>query len=134
LFNVQVAEAMAIQAKQTESIVEAGVDAGPEAMARSAREQSRILAALPTEERSAMLRRIADALEAKIDDIMAANQEDIKAATGRIDNNLLQRLVMKPSKVSQLAEGIRQLASMDEPIGQLLSRTEIAKARSSPGK
>ena len=127
LFNVQVAEAMAIRAKQTESIADAGIDAGPEAMARAAREQSRILAALSTQERSDILRRIADALEANIDDIMTANQADVAAATGRIDNNLLQRLVMKPSKVAQLAEGIRQLANMDEPIGQLLSQTELAK-------
>ena len=36
---------------------------------------------------------------------------------------------MKPGKVSQLASGIRQLADVDEPIGQLLAKTELAKAR-----
>ena len=98
-------------------------------MAKAAREQSRVLAALSTEERSDILHRMADALEKNLDEIMAANQEDVKAATGRIDNNLLQRLVMKPSKVSQLANGIRQLANLDEPIGALLSKMELAKVR-----
>ena len=48
-------------------------------MAKAAREQSRVLSALPSGERSDMLRRIASALEDKVDDIMAANHEDVQA-------------------------------------------------------
>jgi hypothetical protein len=133
LFNVMFAEALAIkeeQSKHAERAPGAHMIAGagsPEEMAKAAREQSRQLAALPSEERAAILLRIADALEARVDEIMAANQRDVAAATGVIDNHLLQRLVLKPGKVQQLAEGIRQLANGEEPIGKILSRTEIAE-------
>ena len=129
LFNTNVAEAMAIRARQDADVKDRGIDHGPEAMAKAAREQSRVLAALPSQERADILHRMADALEANVDEIMTANQQDVNAATGRIDNNLLQRLVMKPKKIGTLANGIRQLANMDEPIGQLLNKMELAKVR-----
>lgn len=139
LFNHRFAEALEIKHEQENSVESAmnGVPlttttSGPEEMARAAREQSRALAALPTEERSAILLRIADALEERCDEVMAANARDMAAATGKIDNHLLQRLALKPQKITQLAEGIRQLAKMDEPIGKLLSKTEIAQVRAVP--
>jgi hypothetical protein len=127
LFNLRIAEAMAIKLQQPEGVEDASIETGPEIMAKAARAQSRIFSALPTEERSKILLRIADAMENDIDDILAANEKDLTAATGRIDNNMLQRLKLKPSKVKQLAEGIRQLANMEEPIGRLLSKTELAQ-------
>jgi len=98
-------------------------------MARAAREQSRVLAALPSEERAAILLRIADAIEERTPEIMAANAQDVAAAGGKIDPSLMQRLVLKPEKLSQLSAGIRQLARLDEPIGKVLSKTEIAEVR-----
>lgn len=136
VFNHSFAEALEIKHDQATSVEAAAngtplvnTTSGPEEMARAAREQSRVLAALPTEDRSAILLRIADALEERADEVMAANQRDISAAAGKIDNNLLQRLALKPQKVGQLAEGIRHLAKMDEPIGNLISKTEIAEVR-----
>lgn len=99
----------------------------PEEMAKGAREQSRILAAQPSDVRAAVLLRIADALESRVDEILAANQRDMAAAKGNIDENLTQRLLLRPKKVQQLAEGIRQIAKVDEPIGKLLARTELAE-------
>jgi gamma-glutamyl phosphate reductase len=133
LFNTRIAEAMAIKMQQAERVEDSGIETGPEAMARAARAQSRIFAALPTEQRSQILLRIADALEVHIDDILSANEKDLTAATGRVDNHMLQRLVLKPSKVKQLAEGIRHLANMEEPIGRLLSKTELAQVLCSSG-
>jgi delta-1-pyrroline-5-carboxylate synthetase len=139
LFNAMFAEALAIKDEQAKRIERAtGIPAAqtaaglPDEMAKAAREQSRTLAALPSEDRAAILLRIADALESRIEEIMAANQRDLTAATGNIDEQLLQRLVLKPKKVAQLADGIRQLANMDEPIGNILSRTEIAEVRLLP--
>lgn len=130
LFNVMFAEAVAIkdeQSKRADGTQVVSAPSSPDEMAKAAREQSRLLSALPSEERSAILLRIADALESRIDEILAANQRDVAAATGKIDNNMLQRLVLRPKKVQQLAEGIRQLANVEEPIGKLLSRTELAE-------
>lgn len=133
LFNVMFAEALAIKdehSKRAERAPGTAVRSAPastEEMAKAAREQSRVLAAMPSKERSDVLLRIADSLEARIDEIMAANQRDVVAATGNIDNHMLQRLVLRPKKVQQLAEGIRQLANVEEPIGKILSKTELAE-------
>lgn len=104
----------------------------PDAIGRAAREQGRILASLPAEARTACLERMADALEAHVAAIVTANRQDVAAATGNLDDGLLQRLVLGPEKVRQLAEGIRQLARMPDPLGNVLSRREIAEARPNP--
>lgn len=96
-------------------------------LAVHARDASRRLQSLPTQERVQMLLRIADALVAHEETIMEANAEDVAAATGSISDALLQRLVLKPSKVAQLAEGVRAIAAMQEPIGKVISRMEIAE-------
>lgn len=57
---------------------------------------------------------------------MEENSKDVQAATGKINDSLLQRLILKPNKIKQLAEGIRSIARQREPIGRLLSRTELA--------
>jgi hypothetical protein len=47
---------------------------------------------------------------------------------------LLQRLILKPAKISQLAAGIRAIADQPEPIGQLVRRMEVAEGKLSiPG-
>lgn len=68
-----------------------------------------------------LLLRIADALESNQERIMEANAADVEAARGHIEDALMQRLALKPSKVSQLAAGIRAIAAMDEPIRQVCS-------------
>lgn len=131
LFNVQAAREYAVKYKVPEPVGGGGAGdkpyRGPEQMAKDARAESRALAALSTQERTDILLRIADALEARVEEIMTANAADVAAATGKIEQNMLQRLVLKPQKVEQLATGIRQLANMDEPIGNLIDKTEIAK-------
>ena len=99
-------------------------------MAKAARQQSHVLASLSTAERVAILVRMADALDAHQEDIMMANALDVElASAGNIDDALMQRLVLKPEKLSQLTAGIRQLANMEEPIGRCISKLEIAEVR-----
>ncbi|GAB4824080.1 hypothetical protein N2152v2_011126 [Parachlorella kessleri] len=95
-------------------------------MAVKARQASRQLQVLPTEARVAILNRIADSIEAQEAQIMAENVQDVEAATGRISDALLQRLVLKPSKLKLLADGIRAIAKQEEPIGRPLSKMEVA--------
>jgi delta l-pyrroline-5-carboxylate synthetase len=97
-------------------------------MASKARSASRQLQALPSETRVAILNRIADNLEANESRIMAENAKDIEASSqGKVADALLQRLILKPNKIAQLADGIRAIAKQEEPIGHLLNRTEIAE-------
>jgi delta-1-pyrroline-5-carboxylate synthetase len=87
---------------------------------------ARQLNAIPSEKRIQILYSIASAIESNTDAILAANKEDIDASEGKIADSLLQRLILKPSKLSQLSAGIRAIARQEEPIGKLLSRTELA--------
>lgn len=96
-------------------------------MAVSARECARRLQALSSQERSKILLDIADALEAKEEEIMAENEADVAAAEqAGYEKSLISRLALKPGKISSLANSVRVLASMDEPVGRILKRTELA--------
>lgn len=75
-------------------------------MAVKARTASRALQALRSEDRVAILNRIAESLEQHEQQIMAENALDVEAAGGgKVSDALLQRLILKPSKIQQLAGG-----------------------------
>lgn len=96
-------------------------------MAVAARQCSRRLQGLLSEDRKKILLEIADALEANESKIQAENDEDVAAATeAGYDKSLISRLALKPGKIPALANSIRVLADMEEPIGRLLRRTELA--------
>ncbi|KAK9055527.1 hypothetical protein SSX86_026611 [Deinandra increscens subsp. villosa] len=101
---------------------------GPHEMAVSAREASRRLQALTSEERKQILLDVASALEANEQFIMLENDADVETANeAGYDEALVARLALKPSKIRALAESVRKLAEMEEPIGQVLKRTELAE-------
>lgn len=101
---------------------------GPHEMAVSAREASRRLQALTSEERKKILLDVASALEANEQFIMLENDADVdNAREAGYDEALVARLALKSSKIRALAESVRKLADMEEPIGQILKRTELAE-------
>ncbi|KAK6156180.1 hypothetical protein DH2020_010428 [Rehmannia glutinosa] len=102
-------------------------EVGTRDMAVAARESSRRLQAMSSQERSKILLDVADALEASEKLIIAENQADVAEAQGAgYDESLISRLSLKPGKISSLANSIRMLANMEEPVGRVLKRTEIA--------
>lgn len=77
--------------------------------------------------RKEVLLRIADAIEARQEEILRENAADVaKAEEARIDDNLRQRLGLKPQKLDNLCKGLRAIAKQDEPIRKVLSRMEVA--------
>lgn len=96
-------------------------------MAVKARAAARELQVLPSETRVAILNRIADSIESHEAQIMAENAQDVEAATGKISDALLQRLILKPTKLKLLADGIRAIGKQEEPIGRHISKMEIAE-------
>ncbi|KAM1353056.1 hypothetical protein TB2_032282 [Malus domestica] len=101
---------------------------GARDMAVAARESSRQLRALGSQERRKILLDVADALEANEGEILAANEADVAAAQDdRYEKALISRLALKPGKISALAKSIRKLADMEEPIGRVLKKTELAE-------
>ncbi|PIA54602.1 hypothetical protein AQUCO_00900873v1 [Aquilegia coerulea] len=102
-------------------------DVGAREMAVAARDCSRRLQGLSSENRRKILLDIADALETNEKLIKAENGADVVTAQqAGYDKSLISRLELKPGKISGLAKSIRVLADMEEPIGQILKRTELA--------
>ncbi|XP_058181790.1 delta-1-pyrroline-5-carboxylate synthase [Rhododendron vialii] len=102
-------------------------EVGAREMAVAARESSRRLQAMSPQDRRKILLDIADAVEANENLITVENEADVAAAQqAGYEKALIARLVLKPAKISSLANSIRVLATMEEPIGQVLKRTEIA--------
>ncbi|KAK4270367.1 hypothetical protein QN277_023409 [Acacia crassicarpa] len=96
-------------------------------MAVSARDSSRKLQALSSDERRKILLAIADALEANVSKIRHENEADVdEAELAGLEKPLVSRLTLKPEKISGLAKSLRMLADMEEPIGQILKKTELA--------
>mmetsp|Transcript_45643 Transcript_45643/g.126320 ORF Transcript_45643/g.126320 Transcript_45643/m.126320 type:complete len:721 (+) Transcript_45643:950-3112(+) len=97
------------------------------AQAEAARSEARKLQTLTSEERSAVMQAVAQALRDNAAEIMHANALDLAAVkTNKVEAALVQRLKMTEAKIETLAAGIEQLAAMDEPIGKVLGRTELA--------
>jgi glutamate-5-semialdehyde dehydrogenase len=87
----------------------------------TAREASRALAALPTGTKDAALHAIADALEAATDEILAANALDMEAGRDAgLDAALLDRLALDPPRVHAMADGVRAIAALPDPVGEVI--------------
>ena len=84
-----------------------------------AREASAKLALLSTEEKNALLMAIADALEANARTILAANREDV--ATSGLERAMRDRLLLTPARIKEMAQGVREVAALDDPIGETLA-------------
>ena len=77
-----------------------------------------------TEKKNAALRAMADALVDNLGDILAANQLDMDAARGHIGEVMLDRLRLDESRVKAMADGIREVAALPDPVGAVISRVE----------
>jgi len=91
-----------------------------EAMGRAARAAARRLAYLTTEVKNRALRNVADALLRDQDAILAANAEDLAAgrASG-LSEALVDRLLLTPERLRALAEDVRAVAALPDPVGEI---------------
>lgn len=106
---------------------ESSKDVSAREMAVAARDCSRRLQNLSSEERKKILLDVADALEANEDLIRSENEADVAAAqVAGYEKPLVARLTIKPGKIASLAKSIRTLANMEDPINQILKKTEVA--------
>ena len=67
---------------------------------------------------------MAQALEDHKGEILAANAQDVSAATGHISTVMLDRLALSEGRISDMAEGIRQVVALPDPVGKVLRRIE----------
>ena len=78
------------------------------------------VAALGTEEKNRGLLAMADSLEAHAGEILKANAEDLTQAQGKISDVMLDRLRLTEGRIQAMAQGIRQVAALPDPVGLLL--------------
>ncbi|MDR3663492.1 MAG: glutamate-5-semialdehyde dehydrogenase [Mycobacterium sp.] len=89
--------------------------------ARRARVASRTLATLTTEAKNRALHAAADAVLAAADAVLAANAEDIEAARAAgTAEAMIDRLALNPQRLDGIAAGLRQVAGLPDPIGEVL--------------
>ena len=89
--------------------------------ARRARVAARALALLPTAAKDGALRSAAEAIGAHVQQILAANAEDLEAARAvGTPTAMLDRLALDSKRVDGIAAGLRQVAGLPDPVGEVL--------------
>ena len=78
------------------------------------------VAALTTQEKNNALNAMAQGLLSHQEDILAANALDLQAAQGHISPVMLDRLKLTPERIAAMAQGIRDLIPLPDPVGRIL--------------
>lgn len=95
-------------------------------LADSARIAARTLSAATGVQRSAALRTIADAIESRSSEILTANEKDMEQAReSGLNSSLLDRLLLTPARISGIADGARQVAALEDPLGRTLRESTL---------
>ena len=82
------------------------------------------LAVASTAQKNRALECMAESLLAHTPDIIAANAQDVEAARGHISEVMLDRLALTQARVEAMAEGLRQVAALPDPVGRALRQVE----------
>lgn len=93
-----------------------------EQIGQKAREAESILRILPEKDKNRVLTTAADYLMADMKMLLEANATDItKAKENNMPSALVDRLLLTESRIAQMAEGLRQIAALEDPVGEVLS-------------
>lgn len=92
-----------------------------EQMGIAAKAASWQLALLSSREKNQVLEKIADYLEAQTDVILRANAEDLaEARANGLSEAMLDRLALTPARLSGIANDVRQVCNLADPVGQVI--------------
>ncbi|MGB3304099.1 MAG: glutamate-5-semialdehyde dehydrogenase [Gordonia sp. (in: high G+C Gram-positive bacteria)] len=91
-------------------------------LATAAKKAARTLGSLTTADKNAVLLAAAEAIDAASDDILAANAIDVQRAEDQgTESSLVDRLRLTAERVAGITSGLRQVAGLPDPIGEVLS-------------
>lgn len=91
------------------------------AKAQAAKQAAAKLAVTSTAVKNAALLAMAAALEAQQSEILAANKRDMTAAAAKgMKSSILDRLKLTAERISGMADGLRQVAGLDDPVGNVI--------------
>ncbi len=91
-----------------------------EKVAKDARAAAQVVAGLSTAVKNDLLRRMAEALIEHTEELLAANEQDL--AAGReagLAPAMLDRLALDPSRIRAMADGLREVADLPDPVGEV---------------
>lgn len=83
------------------------------------------LAKLSSEDKNNALLAMADALEENCSAILEENKKDVEAARGKITDVMIDRLSLDDSRIKGMADGIRDVVKLPDPVGRVLDREEL---------
>ena len=95
-------------------------------MLKNAKAAKATVSLLSTEQKNDALMAMADALVANQEAILAANAQDLAAAKGTVPQVMLDRLLLNADRIAGMAQGIRDVAKLPDPVGHLLEETTRA--------
>ncbi len=94
-------------------------------LGQRAKNAARLLATVPTAAKNRWLLASAIAIEEGQDDLLAANAKDVAAAPGYgLNTAAIDRLTLNAKRIAALAEGLRQVAALPDPVGEIREATE----------
>jgi glutamate-5-semialdehyde dehydrogenase len=89
-------------------------------LGQEAKAAARAMARADTNAKNSALLAIAAELEASSETLIAANEVDLKAGRERgLDAALLDRLALNPERIQSMADGLRQIAALPDPVGEI---------------
>ncbi len=88
-------------------------------VAQRARKAAREMARAQTSAKNAALLRIADIILDRADTLAEVNAKDMTAARDNIDPAMLDRLELTQARIEAMADGLRQIASLADPVGEV---------------
>jgi len=96
------------------------------AMLERARTAAPSMAELATAEKNGLLTRVADTIENGAARILAANQKDMASSeqNPEMDEAMRDRLLLTPERITAMAAGVRQVALLPDPVGEILAEWE----------
>jgi glutamate-5-semialdehyde dehydrogenase len=98
------------------------IDALMNDIGRKARAASRPLSFASTKQKNQALEAMADAIVANMGDILAENAKDLKAVEGTdMLASSIDRLTLTEKRVVEMAEGIRTIAALNDPVGEVIA-------------
>jgi len=93
----------------------------------NAREASISLASVGRDVKNIVLYELAEDISRNKKKIIAANKLDIKQNKGKIPDVMLKRLKVDNKKISEMADMVKSVAKLEDPVGKVLGKTELDK-------
>ncbi|MEG0962737.1 MAG: glutamate-5-semialdehyde dehydrogenase [Lachnospiraceae bacterium] len=97
-----------------------------EQIGKNAKKAEQVLRVLSVKEKDKVLTTAADYLMADMKMLLEANSSDVeKAKENKMSPALVDRLLLTESRIAQMAEGLRQIAALEDPVGEVISMKQL---------